>query len=166
ANFNERCRCVASPVAADGLVIANSGNGEKDRQVVALKLGGKADGTPPQLVWENRKREEFPYVPSLLVRGEYLFGVNDRGDAECYRLKTGENVWTERLGGDVFASPVLINGKVYAINGDGDVFVFAAAPKFQLLAKNAVGEKVIATPAVADNRLYVRGKNNLFCIAK
>jgi outer membrane protein assembly factor BamB len=64
------------------------------------------------------------------------------------------------------ASPVLIDGKIFAINETGTVFVLAAAPTFKLLAKNALGEPVLATPAVADNRLYIRGAEHLFCITK
>ena len=61
---------------------------------------------------------------------------------------------------------MLIDGKIYAANEDGEVFVFAASPSFKLLAKNGVGELVRATPAVANNRLYIRGQNHLFCVAQ
>ncbi len=65
------------------------------------------------------------------------------------------------------ASPVLIDGKVYAAGEDGEVYVFEASPKaFKLLAKNSLGEGVASTPAVASNRLYIHGKENLFCIGK
>ena len=57
-----------------------------------------------------------------------------------------------------------IDGKGYALSEDGTVHVFAAAPKFELVAKNSTGEPVLATPAVANGRLYVRGQKHLFCI--
>ena len=63
------------------------------------------------------------------------------------------------------ASPVLIGDKVYAVGEGGTCIVFAAEPKFKLLAKNSVGEGVLATPAVADGKLFVRGKNTLYCIS-
>jgi outer membrane protein assembly factor BamB len=66
----------------------------------------------------------------------------------------------------VTASPILIDGKVYAISEDGVVYVFQASPTFKLLAKNGLGEPVSATPAVADNRLFIRTKTHLLCIAK
>jgi outer membrane protein assembly factor BamB len=59
---------------------------------------------------------------------------------------------------------VLIDGKVYAPSEKGDVYVFEAAPKYRLLAKNSLGEPVFASPAVANGRLYVRGEHHLFCI--
>jgi outer membrane protein assembly factor BamB len=65
-----------------------------------------------------------------------------------------------------FASPVLIDGKVYISSDKGDVYVFEAAPKYHLLAKNSLGEPVFASPAVANGRLYVRGQQHLFCIGR
>ena len=59
---------------------------------------------------------------------------------------------------------MLAGGKVYAAGEDGDVYVFRAGPKFELLARNPLGEVVRATPAVARGRLFIRGLNHLFCI--
>jgi outer membrane protein assembly factor BamB len=75
-------------------------------------------------------------------------------------------VWTERLGGPVTSSPILIDGKILSINNEGTVSIFAAEPQFKLLGKNSMGEAVSATPAVAGQRLYVRGESHLFCIGK
>ena len=71
----------------------------------------------------------------------------------------------ERLADTGFtASPLLINGKVYAAGTTGDVYVFAAEPTFQLLARNELGEVIRATAAVAGGRLYIRGERYLYCI--
>ena len=128
--------------------------------MVAIQREG-TDGKPA-LAWESKRG--FPYVPTMLALGEHLYWVNDAGIAACYVARTGENVWTERLGGNVTSSPILVDGRVYAASEDGDVYVFRAAPKFELMAKNAVGELVRATPAVANGRLFIRGQNHLFCI--
>ncbi len=158
-------RTVASPIEAGGLVIANAGEGGAGRHLVALRPGGKGDVTKTNLAWENDK--SFSYVPTLLASGDYLYCVNDGGFASCHVAKTGEEVWTKRLGSQMTASPVLIDGKVYAAGEDGEVYVFEASPTaFKLLAKNSLGEGVISTPAVANNRLYIHGKENLFCIGK
>ena len=157
-------RTVASPIIADGLVVANSGDGSGERNLIAVRLGGKGDVTATNLAWENRK--VFPYVPCLLASGPYLFSVNDAGFAACHVAKTGREVWSTRLGSAMSASPILVDGKVYACGEDGTVYVFAATDKFQLLATNNVGEPVMATPAVADGRLFIRGKEHLYCIGK
>jgi outer membrane protein assembly factor BamB len=132
--------------------------------MIAVKAGGKGDVSRTNLVWENKRA--FPYVPTLLAHGEHVYSVNDRGIAACYVAKTGKQVWSERLGSPVTASPVLIDGKVYVIGEDGKGYVFAASPTFKLLGQGSVGEPVSASPAVADGRLYVRGRTHLFCIAK
>jgi outer membrane protein assembly factor BamB len=160
-------RTVASPIAGNGLVFATSGDGDGSRHAIAIKLGVKGDVTPSNLVWENGKERYSPYVPCLLVKGEHLYSVSDTGHAACHIAATGEEVWREQVSKDGFtASPILVDGKVYAVAKKGTVFVFEAAPTFKLLAKNAIGESVSSTPAVADNRLFIRGEEHLFCIAK
>ena len=159
-------RTVASAIASQGLIFANSGDGSGARHTIGVKLEDGTAGLRPNLAWEEKKA--FPYVPCMLAYGDHLYYVNDKGVASCHMAATGAEVWNERLGGDVSASPILIDGKIYVVNEAGTVYVFAAAPAFKLLAKNKVGdnEKVLATPAVADNRLYIRGAKTLYCIGK
>jgi outer membrane protein assembly factor BamB len=160
-------RTVASPILANDLVIANSGDGSGARHLIAVKLGGKGDVTADNLVWENRKNYPFSYVPCLLASGDYLFSLHDKGIASCHEARTGEQEWSERLDAAGFtASPIEVDGKIYAVANNGSVYVFEAAAKFKLLAKNTVGERVSSTPAVADNRLFIRGDEHLFCIGK
>jgi outer membrane protein assembly factor BamB len=156
-------RTVASAVHGGGLIIANSGDGSGERNTVAIRADGQGDVTERNLLWKTTRRD-FPYVPSMLLAGGYLYFVNDQGRAACCNGKTGEVVWFESLGGNMSASPVLIDGKIYAANENGTVFVFAAAPTFKMLGKSSVGEMVIATPAVADNRLFIRGRTHLVCV--
>jgi outer membrane protein assembly factor BamB len=157
-------RTVSSPVHAQGLILATSGDGTGPRHAVTVKLEGAGKDTKPTLAWQNKR--DFPYVPCLLVRGDHVYYVTDEGVAGCHVLQTGEEVWRERLENDIRASPVLIDGKVYAIGFEGDVYVFEAATTFKLLGKSTMGEQVTASPAVADNRLYIRGDKHLFCIGK
>ena len=130
--------------------------------MIAVKAGGRGDVTETHLAWKLTKATA--YVPTPLAWGEYLYWVDDKGIAACHEAKTGKQVWSERLGAGVTASPILVDGKVYAIDERGGIFVFAAAPQFNLLGKGSIGEEVYASPAVADGKLYIRGKNHLFCI--
>jgi len=160
-------RNVGAPIYHDGLIYAISGDGGGDRCMVAIKAGPTGDITDTGLVWEKKK--ETPYVPMPLAHGDYIFWVTDKENkAVCVEAKTGKVVWSERLGGkdQVTASPVLIDGKIYSVNTAGRVYVFEAAPKFSLLAENDLKEDVLASPAVADGRLYIRGATHLFCIGK
>ena len=157
-------RTVASPILAGGLVIANAGEGGKGRSLIAIKPG-KGDVTKTNLVWQDEK--SYSYVPTLLASGDFLYCVNDDGFASCHDARTGDEKWTKRLSGHFSSSPVLIDGKVYATNEEGDVYVFEANPKeYKPLAKNRLGEGVISSPAVSNNRLYIRGASDLICVGK
>jgi outer membrane protein assembly factor BamB len=157
-------RVVGSPVAWKDMVLIQYGDGDGSRRLTAIKAPG--EGVTPELVWEKRKG--LPYVPCPLVVGDHLFAVNDAGMASCYEIATGKEVWADqRVGASYYASPVLIDGKVYAFTQKGDVTVFEANPeKFVLVAKSKVGEAVMASPAVADGRMYVRGAKHLICVGK
>jgi outer membrane protein assembly factor BamB len=159
-------RTVGSPVAVDGLIVAAAGDGSGDRAMIAVRTGGKGDVTKTHLAWS--KDTGTPYVPTLLASGGHLYGVLDKGFAVCYSAKTGAELWRKRLAEtDVSSSPVLIDGKVYAATDKGEVFVYEASPDgYKGLARNSLGEPVASTPAVANGRLYVRGRDHLFCIGK
>lgn len=157
-------RTVGSPILASGLIVIGSGDGRGDRHLIAVRPGKKGDVTSTNLVWEEQK--SFPYVPTPLAHGDHLYTVNDQGIAACHVAKTGEQVWTARLGSPVSASPILVDGKVCAVGEDGAVYVFRAATTFKLLGKSRLGETVFSSPAVSDNRLFIRGREHLFCIAK
>jgi outer membrane protein assembly factor BamB len=157
-------RTVASPALAGDVLCVCSG-GDAGRFAIGLALPGAGKADAPKRIWENRK--DFPYVPSPVARGEHIYFVNDAGFAGCYHARTGKREWFERLGDESFnASPLVIDGKIYAANVAGDIYVIAAEPAFRLLARNSLGEVIRATPAVADGRLYIRGNTHLFCIGK
>ena len=85
-----------------------------------------------------------------------------------YDAKTGERLYQERLGGKggaFTASPVAADGKIYFTSEDGDVFVVKAGPTYELLATNPIGEVLMATPAISEGVLYVRGLKHVFAIA-
>jgi outer membrane protein assembly factor BamB len=159
-------RTVASSVLSQDMIVASSGDGRGDRHFIVVKLGEKGNISKANVMWELKRNRWMPYVPCALALGEHVYTVNDDGFAACHVAKTGKEVWRERLGSPVTASPVMIDGKIYVIGDKGKVFVQDAAPTFKLLATNDVGEPVSASPAVADGKLYVRGKNHLICIGK
>ncbi|MBX9680072.1 MAG: PQQ-binding-like beta-propeller repeat protein [Gemmataceae bacterium] len=158
-------RAVAGSLLVGDTVISFTGDGGGDRHTVALKLPD-ATGARPTIAWEMRK--DLPYVPGPLAKDGHLFFVADKGFAGCYNAKTGSKDWYERVPEANFtASPVMARDRIYAPSEEGDVYVFKAdASKFQQLAKNHVGERIRATPAVANGKLLIRGQNHLFCFGK
>ncbi len=158
-------RTVGSPVFGAGVAVVGSGNGGGNRNTAAVLLGGKGDVTKTSLAWSEK--QALPYVPCMLIWGENLFFVNDRGIAGCYIARTGEKVWdNKRLNGSVTASPILVNGKIIAINDNGEVFTIAAEPNYKLLSRTQLDDAVTASPAVSDGHLVIRGHEYLFCFKK
>ena len=157
-------RTVASPTTTNGFIFINGGDGDGSRHTIAIKAGAKGEDVSKNLAWEAK--QTFPYVPTMLGHGDHLFWVNDTGLAGCTVAATGQEVWTERLGKGVTASPILVNGLIYAVGTDGTVYIYAASTEFKLLGKSSVQEQVSATPAVADGKLFIRGQQHLFCIGK
>jgi outer membrane protein assembly factor BamB len=154
-------RIVASPVIAGGLVIAPT----RVRPVLAIKPGGRGDITETHRVWSF---DRGPDVPTPVSDGTLLYIVDDRGVVHALDLKTGKIVYgPERLKpGTYSASPVLADGKIYITNEDGLTSVFAAGPKFQVLAENAVDEYTLSSVAVSNGQIFLRTEKNLYAIGK
>jgi outer membrane protein assembly factor BamB len=157
--------CVTSTVT-DGKRVFSSGGYPKNHLAAVL-----ADGSG-EVVWETRDRV---YVPSLLARDGYLFGVLDAGVAVCWKSDTGEQQWKERLGGEFSASPVLADDTIYATNESGETFVYRADPtKYEQIAVNKLGDHVMASSTICDSRIYMRvveqvdgrPQEMLYCLAK
>jgi outer membrane protein assembly factor BamB len=93
----------------------------------------------------------------MLAKSGHLYAVMDSGIAVCWKSDTGEELWKERLGGDFFASPVMVGDRIYAPNVRGNTFVFEATPKtFKLLSQNQLGDETYASPAICGGRIYLR----------
>jgi len=155
-------RWVSSPTTAGGLVIATYAFGSHGLQAVAVRPGSKDGNTAPQLEYTIEKC--VPSVPSPLVNGELLFLCTNDGIISCHRVLTGQRLWSERLEGAFYASPICVNGRLYCISKKGEVFVIAASESFELLARNSLGELTYATPAVAGGRMYLRTYAHLISI--
>ncbi|MGI9472122.1 MAG: PQQ-binding-like beta-propeller repeat protein [Rubripirellula sp.] len=107
-----------------------------------------------RLVWENRIK---CYEQSMLVVGDYLYGIADSGVAYCWRCADGEEMWRSRLSGPFSASPMLVGDRIYASNERGTTYVFRASPDgFESLAENKLGDSSFASPIYADQKLILR----------
>ena len=108
-------------------------------------------------------------MPTPLVYGDLLYVLANNGILDAYKLRTGEEVYRQRLpliGSGFSASPVAADGKIYLSNEDGDMLVVAAGPTFTHLGTNPIGELLMATPALADGVMYVRSSASLLAIGR
>jgi outer membrane protein assembly factor BamB len=162
-----------TPIAAHDLIyICNSYN---KRFLAAIKQGAASgdislkagETTNGAVAWSLTNSGS--YQPSPLSYGEYLYVCNNNGALSVHNAKTGERLYQERVGrqgGSFSASPVAADGKLYFSSEDGDVFVLKAGATYELLATNPIGEVLMATPAISDGMLFIRGQKHLFAIAE
>jgi outer membrane protein assembly factor BamB len=139
--------CVTTAVS-DGARVFVSGGWPKNFTMAVL-----ADGSG-KIVWQNNTRV---YVPSMISKAGHLYAVTDAGMAICWKSDSGEELWKERLGGDFFASPVMVGDRIYASNVRGQTFVFNATPaSLKILAQNQLGDEAYASPVICGSRIYLR----------
>jgi outer membrane protein assembly factor BamB len=136
---------------------------------LAVKAGGAGDITKSHVLW--RKSKGLPHVPSALAYRGQLIMVKDGGVVTSYDMKSGKQLYQERAGhsGRYYASPVAANGLVYLMGlDDGTVTVLRVdAEKAEVVAANpALGERAAATPAIADNTIYIRTAGNLYAFSE
>ena len=156
-------RTVASPVVAGDLIVGTAGGGGLGRTLVIVKSG--RSGEPPKLLYATDKKGQIPYVPSTIAIGDRLYLFQDRGNISCWDLPTGRTVWSESIKARFYGSPVAIGDMLYCVTLKGELVIIKAGDEFQLLAVNPLGEACQTTPAVANNRLYVRTLSSLVCVS-
>jgi hypothetical protein len=160
-----------TPIVAHGMVYVTNGYGGI-QPIYAIKPGGSGDLTlageatsSAHIAWSTKRGGV--YTPTPVVYEDLLYLLSNNGVLSAYDAHTGERAYQERVagkGGAFSASPVAADGKLYLTGEDGDVFVVKTGRKPEWLATNAMGEVLMATPAISDGVLYVRGMSHLFAI--
>lgn len=152
-------QCIPSPAAEGAVVYAVSG---RKGATLAIRLDDTKGDMTKNIVW--RSPRGTPFVPSGLVYAGHYYLVDDEGFGTCLDAATGAEVWRQRMGGKYQASLVAGDGKVYYTNLDGVVSVIKAGAKFEVLSKNSVGESIVASPAISNGQMFLRGDKHLYCI--
>jgi outer membrane protein assembly factor BamB len=154
---------VASPVYSEKTGLVYITGGYPDHHILAIKPDGTGNVTKTKIVW--RTNRGVSYVPSPIIAGDYFLIVSDSGVAHCFEAADGKILWQERLG-EHHASLISANGLVYFLNDDGVMNVVKPGPEFNRIAKNELGERTFASPAISDGQIFVRGDKHLYCIAE
>ena len=161
--YGEGYSVVPRPVFAQGLLFLSSGFDQPVLYAIDPK-GANGDVTATNIAWTQRKGA--PCTPSTLVLDDALYYVSDGGIATCADPKTGKAYWSERLGGSFSSSPIAAEGRIYFQNESGVGYVIQAGKTYQLLSKNDLGERSLASYAVTDGALFIRTESHLWKIAK
>ena len=159
---------IASPVVHGDTVLVPVGRDDRPNQahVYGIRLGGVGDVSSTHRIWERHDVGVFVTAPAVAEGRAYL--LRHRGEVVCMDPATGKTLWTGTLPkatAPYYASPVVANGILYAAREDGVVFAVRVGPRFEILSENPMGERIVASPVPAMDRLLLRGDQHLFCIA-
>jgi outer membrane protein assembly factor BamB len=155
-------RTITGPVVAGDKVYATRG---QKGELVGVRLGGAGQLSESAVVF--RHGEATPDSCSPVVWDGRVYTISDQGIAQCLDAATGTPLWKERLPGDYKGSPLAAEGRVYFSNTAGLTTVVAAdVPEFKKLTENQLDDELLASPAVSNGKLYLRGKTKLYCLAQ
>ena len=149
---------IPKPLFVHGLVYVCSGYNKP--VLLAIKPDGSGNVTDSHVAW--KVTTNVPHTPSLLVVGNDLYMVSDKGILSCLDAKTGAEKWNERIGGNYSASPVFAGGHIYLFSEEGDATVFKPGAEYEPVFVNKLGERTLASPAFDGDALYVRTANHLY----
>ncbi|MGH9313752.1 MAG: PQQ-binding-like beta-propeller repeat protein, partial [Vicinamibacterales bacterium] len=162
-----------TPIFTKDLMIVASGRAP-ERPIFAIRPGGEGDLTLGEgrsssaaIAWSKRGRGT--YMPTPIIYQGHLYVLANQGLLDCYELATGREIYRERIphhGSGFSASPVASDGRLFLPSEDGDIFVIRTGPTFELVATNATGELLMATPAIAYRTLFVRTERHVVAIGQ
>jgi len=162
---------ILTPVVAKDLFFLGGGPSYARPVFYALRAGANGEIPLPEegetsetVAWKNRAH---PQVITPLVYGEHLYVVRNNGILTVYDANTGERLNRWRVGGRggaFTASPVASDGRIYLASEDGDVFVIKAGTRDELIARNPIGEVILATPAISRGMIIIRSQHHVFGI--
>lgn len=136
-----------------------------DEYVLAVRGGGHGDVTKTHVLWKHATKHTDHIVSPMVTDGRMLL-VKCGGIATCFQTDTGKALWGPKRidnASDYFASPIYGDGKIYVAGANGVVVVLKDSPELEVLAKNQLDGSIVATPAIALGRIYVRTREALLC---
>lgn len=157
-----------SPLVQDNIAVAMSGY---TGAAFAVQLGNGANNSSgditEQRLWLHPNN--IQRVGSGVIVDGHVYIMEENGVPHCYELKSGEEVWKVEKrpgGGTTWGSLVHADGRLYVLMRDGGTLVFAASPKYELLATNSLGkgEQTNSSLAISDGEIFLRTFKHLRCI--
>lgn len=164
-SYGEGYSVVPRPIFAHGLIYVCSGFG--DSQVFAIDPRGTGDITASHVRWQSKKG--IPKSPSLMIVGQELYMVDDRGIASCRDALSGEIHWQERFQGGFSASPSYADGLIFFQNETGETTVIRAGVEFDLVGKSQLGDgklRTFASFGFVDSSILLRNETHLYRLSQ
>ena len=152
-------RSVSSPLIAGDIIYGSCGSGAGGNYVTAVKAGDSVRKQEPQLAYTMKA--PAPYVPTGIAVGDLVWFWSDNGFLTCLHAPTGDVRFQERAGGEIFGSPVWVDGRLFCMTRTGDLVVVKAIDTFTPLHTYKFDELCHTTPAVALGRMFIRTEKHL-----
>ena len=156
-------RVIASPGFSDGIAVVPYG---RTKFCAGVKLGGSGDITASARLWE--RSDLGADCPTPVAHEGRAYVLSDRGQINCIDLKTGKDIWVAaipRASANFYSSPILAGDLLFCAREDGVVAVVKVnATGMEVLAENAMGERLAAAPVPVRDRLLIRGVDHLYCL--
>ncbi len=130
----------------------------------AIRPDSRGEVTQTKVAWSLT--QAVPHVPSPLLIGQELYLVSDVGIVTCLDARSALVHWKERIGGNQSASPIYADGKIYCFREEGETVVLAPGKRFNVLARNRLDGRFMASPAVSGRALFLRTNTHLYRIEK
>jgi outer membrane protein assembly factor BamB len=153
---------IPSPTFNNGVLYLS--RGYRSGPYMAVRTGGRGDVSASHVVWDVPTGA--PYISSLVYDKGLLYMASDVGAVSVIDAETGKRLWQERVDGLFTASPVAADGKVYFVSETGEVVVLRGGREPQVLARNDLGERLLASPAISNGQIFLRSDGSLFAIGK
>jgi outer membrane protein assembly factor BamB len=150
------------PVATHHAGVVYLSRGYRSGPYAAIRPGGRGDISKTHILWHVPTGA--PYISSLVLYDGLLYMAGDVGIVTCIDASTGERVWRERLGGVYTASPVAGDGKIYLMSETGETVVLRAGRTPQVIARNTIDGRMLASPAIAGGRLFIRTDDHIIAV--
>jgi outer membrane protein assembly factor BamB len=128
-----------------------------------FKLLALKPGKTGSAAWEDNSFTAD--VSSPVANDSFLFMTTGNGDAVCYNAQTGDTLWTTYFDNPFYSSPIICDNKVWMLDRSGIMYIADAEGKLNIISKSSVGEHTDASPAFSEGKIYIRGKQNLYCIS-
>jgi outer membrane protein assembly factor BamB len=153
---------IPTPVFHDGLLYMS--RGYRSGPYMAIRPGGRGDVSASHVLWTVPTGA--PYISSLVFDRGLLYMAGGEGIVTAVDAATGKRVWQERVGGIYTASPVAADGKIYLLSETGETVVLKSGTAPEVMARNNLGERTVASLAISGGQLFIRTDEHLYCIGK
>jgi outer membrane protein assembly factor BamB len=160
-------RTVTSPTVNDDTIFATRGKREPLFAIPLLPTmspNTTVERSRREILWTDN--QGTPDSCSPVAHALLLFTITDDGIGRCYDTKAGKLKWKQRLAGEYKASPIVVEGRVLFLNTAGLCTIVSASSRFDKLVENQLDDQMLASPVVALEHIYLRGRRTLYCIGR